>query len=116
MKNLTTILSLIVIIAVFTVVFTIQNADLVDVSFLAWQFETPLALVVIASLALGSLLTLLSTIPGRWKKRTEIATYKHKIKELEATLTETKKTEMPTPNPTPTAEEQTDTSDTENTP
>jgi lipopolysaccharide assembly protein A len=44
--------------------FILQNTAVVAVSFLNWQFETSVALVVIMSLLVGCILTLLATLPG----------------------------------------------------
>lgn len=46
------------------VVFILQNTAVVALSFLQWQFESSLALVVIFSLLVGAVLTLLLTLPG----------------------------------------------------
>lgn len=46
------------------ILFILQNTAVVAVSFLDWQFETSVALVVIMSLLVGCILTLLATVPG----------------------------------------------------
>lgn len=42
-----------VVVLVLTLVFTVQNAGVVDVTFLGWRFSTSLALVIFASVAAG---------------------------------------------------------------
>ncbi|MDE2071765.1 MAG: DUF1049 domain-containing protein, partial [Patescibacteria group bacterium] len=46
------------------VVFAIQNTLITTVTLLAWHFSAPSALILMATLALGSMATLLSILPS----------------------------------------------------
>ena len=46
-------LALGLLVLVVAVVFSLQNAAVVDVNFLAWKFTTPLALIFFTTLAAG---------------------------------------------------------------
>ncbi len=46
------------------ILFILQNTTVVALSFLHWQFDTSLALVVILSILVGALIALLLTLPG----------------------------------------------------
>jgi putative membrane protein len=49
------IIALVLILIVVVAVFSVQNASVVSLTFLAWHFETSLALVVLISLLIGML-------------------------------------------------------------
>lgn len=69
--------------AMVGVVFSMQNNIPVTVNFLLWRFDSSLALVLMAALALGAiivaLLTTLATIRRRW----QLIRQKRRIEELE---------------------------------
>lgn len=46
------------------ILFILQNTSIVALTFMQWQFETSVALVVILSMLVGALLALLLTLPG----------------------------------------------------
>lgn len=46
------------------VIFILQNTEVVALTFLQWQFDTSLALVVICSILVGALIALFITLPG----------------------------------------------------
>ncbi|MGH7848161.1 MAG: LapA family protein [Candidatus Binatia bacterium] len=74
--------------AILTVIFALQNAIPVAVTFLAWQFEGSLALVLMLTFALGVLVSLLVSIPAIVKRRSAISNQTKKIEELENRLRE----------------------------
>lgn len=74
--------------AILTVIFALQNAISVTVTFLIWQFEGSLALVLMLTFVLGALVSLLVSIPAIVKRRSAISTQKKKIEELENRLRE----------------------------
>ncbi len=57
------------VIAALACAFALQNRDPVTVAFLAWKAEAPLALILIATLAIGSLITLLALIPSAIREK-----------------------------------------------
>ena len=75
-----------IIVAILAVVFALQNAVPIVVSFLAWRFESSLALVLLITLALGIIMSLLVSVPPTIKKMKLISSQKKKIQELESSL------------------------------
>jgi len=73
-----------IIVAILAVVFALQNAVPIKVSFLTWRFESSLALVLLITLALGILMSLLVSVPSMIKRRKMISNQKKKIQELES--------------------------------
>ncbi len=57
-------LGLALTIAALACAFALQNRDPVTVAFLAWQAEAPLALILIATLAIGACIAFLAMIPS----------------------------------------------------
>ena len=55
--------------AVIAIVFALQNAAPVTVSFLFWKFEASLALVLLLTFALGVVVSALISIPVLMKRR-----------------------------------------------
>jgi len=76
------------IMAILAVAFALQNTVPITVSFLLWQFEGSLALVLLATLALGVLMSLLVSTPAMIKRKRTISNQKKKIQELETSLQE----------------------------
>lgn len=75
-----------IIIAILAVVFALQNAVPITVSFLVWKFESSLALVLLIAIALGILMSLLVSVPSIIKRRGMISSQKKQIKQLEKSL------------------------------
>ncbi len=75
-----------IIVAIIAVVFALQNAVPITVSFLTWRFESSLALVLLITVALGILMSLLVSVPSMIKTRKMISSQKKKIQELESGL------------------------------
>jgi len=72
--------------AIVAVIFALGNTDVVTVSFLAWQVEQPLALVLLVSVALGLLIGILLMTPGAIKRNLALSGEKRKRKETEKEL------------------------------
>lgn len=47
-----------------TLFFALQNTEVVSLTFLMWQFESSLALLVILSVTMGVLISILASIPS----------------------------------------------------
>lgn len=75
-----------IVIAILTVIFALQNAVTITVSFLTWKFESSLALVLLITLTLGILTSLLVSVPSMIKRMRMVSSQKKKIKELENDL------------------------------
>ena len=72
------------ILAVLMVVFALQNAVPVTITFLSWRFEGSLALVLILSFAAGAVLGLLAALPSFIRKSRTISSQQRKIQDLSA--------------------------------
>ncbi len=79
-------LVLALIISIVAVIFALQNAVPVTIAFMIWQFEGSLALVLLLTLVLGSLLGVSVSMPSSIRKSREVSSLKKKIAELENTL------------------------------
>ena len=75
-----------IIVAILAVVFALQNAVPITVSFLTWRFESSLALVLLITVALGVIMSLLVSVPSMIKRRKIISNQKKKIQVLESSL------------------------------
>ena len=73
-----------IVIAMLAVIFALQNAVPITVSFLIWKFESSLALILLITIALGVLMSLLVSIPSKIKKIKIILNQKKKIQKLES--------------------------------
>lgn len=74
------------VIAILAVVFAIQNADIILVSFLAWQFQGSMALVLLLTFVLGFIAGLLIILPKLIKRSFMASGQKKKIEELPPAL------------------------------
>ena len=77
-------------IAILAVIFALQNTMVVTVSFLFWHFTGSLALVLLAALATGAVVSILASIPSLVRNQISSRSQKKKITESEATLNEHK--------------------------
>ncbi len=74
------------IIAVFAVMFSMQNTESVVLHFFVWTFRSPLAVLLLISLTIGAILTSLLTIPGWFKSKRFKSRHQKEIVELEDSL------------------------------
>lgn len=74
--------------AIILVIFTIQNAAIVDLKLWFWEVRSSQALIILITLALGSLIGVLVSIPSRSKKKKEIEHLKKEIKTLKENKSE----------------------------
>ena len=82
------ILIIVLLFAVMAVVFAVQNVEVVPISFLFWQTEGSLALVLLLALVTGVVIGLLVTLPTRIKFSRESSKKKKEIAGLEGTIQE----------------------------
>lgn len=80
------------IIAIIAILFAVQNNETTTVSFIAWDFEGSLALVLLVALAAGALISFFVSLPANIKARWTIRNQRKKLTELENSLGE--QTEM----------------------
>jgi putative membrane protein len=82
------ILIIILLFAVMAVIFAVQNVEVVPISFLLWQTEGSLALVLLLALVIGVVIGLLVTLPTRIKFSRQLSKRKKEIAGLEVTIQE----------------------------
>jgi len=85
-------------IAIVAVVFALENTMMVTVSFLGNTVEGSLALFILISVGVGTLIGVLIMIPGRIKSSLSNARSRKRIDTLEARLTESEKPAPPESN------------------
>jgi len=61
----------VIVIIALAVVFSVQNAEPVAVSFLSWTFETSLAIVIFLSVLSGILIAAIISLPGKFRRISE---------------------------------------------
>lgn len=72
----------VVLIISIAVIFTVQNAGIVTVIFLAWKFDLSLALLLLSAFVCGVVVTFLASIPSRLRKNRVVAEQRRIIKDL----------------------------------
>jgi len=82
------VLIIVLLFAVMAVIFAVQNVEVVPISFLLWQTEGSLALVLLLALVIGVVIGLLVTLPTRIKFSRQMSKRKKEIAELESTIQE----------------------------
>ena len=101
--------------AALAVAFAIQNPITVTISFLAWKVTGSLSLVLIITLAIGTVIGLLALAPSAIKNSISVSGHRKRIGALEKELDEHRqklaellkpKLETPPSNPVPTPPEE----------
>lgn len=80
------------IIAVIAVIFAVQNAFPVTVTFFIWKFEGSLALVLLLTFLFGFLTSLLTSSPAAIKRRLTISNLRKELEKIKRELEEKNKT------------------------
>jgi uncharacterized integral membrane protein len=75
------------LISLFAVVFAVQNTAITTVSFLMWDFDNSLAVVILLTVFTGVLISILMSLPGWIKNRVYLMSIRKKNKDLETKLT-----------------------------
>lgn len=75
-------------IALFAILFALQNPTLVLVNFFVWQFQNPLALVILVTLAMGLLAGILLSMPAIVRRSWRIGGLKKQLEILGRQLQE----------------------------
>jgi lipopolysaccharide assembly protein A len=78
------------VIAALAILFAVQNNTPVQVSFLAWKVESPLALVLLIAVAAGALISLLASLPTITRDKLSVRAHRKKVAELESSLSDHK--------------------------
>lgn len=74
------------ILGAVAVVFIFQNMAPVTVSFLSWEIEGSLALILILSMTVGAIIALLFSLPGSIKKGFKILSLNKQMRALQEEL------------------------------
>ena len=82
------VLIIVLLFTVMAVIFAVQNVEVVPISFLLWQTEGSLALVLLLALVIGVVIGLLVTLPTRIKFSRQLSKRKKEIAGLEGTIQE----------------------------
>lgn len=85
---MTLLILLALLIALLAVVFALQNATMVTITFLAWQFQGSLAFLLLLTLAVGFLIGWLTAMPSVIRHRLEKSGLRKQIATLQETLEE----------------------------
>ena len=64
----------VLLLAILLVVFSVQNANPVQVHFFTWQVETSGALLMLLCVGIGVIATLIALLPALYKKKTSART------------------------------------------
>lgn len=77
-----------IVIAFFAIAFALQNNDPVVINLLVWQYQGSLAIVLLATLAIGVLIGILVLIPSVLKRGWRVSRAKRQTADLESQLTD----------------------------
>ena len=77
-----------IVLAALTAVFAIQNSGVIAVTFLGWEWEASLALILIMTLGVGILVGYLAGLPSRVKKGSQLRQARKDLEGLEELATE----------------------------
>ncbi len=69
--------------AALTAIFAIQNSGVIAVSFLGWEWEASMALILIVTLGVGILVGYLAGLPAKMKKGSQLRQTKRELENLE---------------------------------
>ncbi len=78
------------LIAIFAIVFALQNTATVTISFLVWHFQGSLALILIVTLLVGAAIAFLVYLPSILRHHRSIRRLRRQASELESNLNENK--------------------------
>jgi lipopolysaccharide assembly protein A len=76
------------ILAVIIATFSIQNSGEAIVTFIWWQFQSSLVVVILISTALGAIMAIFLSLPGTFRLRMRLREQTQRIAELEQQLHE----------------------------
>jgi lipopolysaccharide assembly protein A len=74
------------LIALIAVIFALQNTQVVSITFLAWTFQSSIALEMVVTLIAGVVVGILAMLPGSIRSQLQIASRKKEKTGLEASL------------------------------
>ncbi len=71
------------LITIALVLFAVQNAALITVTFLTFHVEGSLAFILVVVFALGFLSGILVTVPSFWRKSSALREQRRKVRQIE---------------------------------
>lgn len=74
------------VIALLAVIFALQNTQVVSINFLAWTFQSSIALEMIVTLIAGVLVGILAMLPSSIRSQLQISSKKREKAGLETSL------------------------------
>lgn len=74
------------IIALIAVIFALQNTQVVSITFLAWTFQSSIALEMVVTLIAGVLVGILAMLPASIRSQLQVSSKKREKASLEASL------------------------------
>ena len=74
------------IVSIGAVIFALQNPNIVALHFINWDFEQPLALLLLIAMAIGAMIISILTVPGWIRSRQVRNKHRKEISELEDNL------------------------------
>lgn len=80
------LLLLALIISILALIFAIQNTAAVTVSFLFWETESPLTVVLLIALGVGAVVTALAMLPGQIRGKWSSFSKGRRISDIESEL------------------------------
>lgn len=83
-----------IVLGAVTVLFALQNATVITVTFFAWQLAIPLALALLSAFVLGIVVALLILLPNLIRDEIALARVKREKQALETQLVQSR-TEQP---------------------
>lgn len=75
---------------IIALIFSMQNNTLITIYLGPWQFQGPIALILLISFSLGFLLSIISVVPTLIKNKFTILKQQKRIEELEKKISEGK--------------------------
>lgn len=70
------------LLSILIIVFALANQETEEINFLVFRLEINLVLLIFLCIAIGSILTLLFSLPGVFRRRKEKSELKSELKEL----------------------------------
>jgi uncharacterized integral membrane protein len=78
------------VIAAVAILFAVQNNTPVTITFLTWKVQSPLALVLMISLAAGAIIGFLAALPTITRDKLTVRSHRKRVTELETSLSDHK--------------------------
>ncbi|MDQ3089687.1 MAG: LapA family protein [bacterium] len=88
------------VLGAISVIFITQNTDVISISFLQWQVESSVALIILGSLLMGALITSIFSLPAMIKSSMRLSRLSKDNRNLEKKVEDVKANSISTENKT----------------